>query len=223
VREEKSVAIQMRKEGKSYREINRLLNVPMRTLFSWFKGIKLSSEARRRIRDDARRIWSQNILNYNRKRIFIINKSKEEFKNKISKEIGDITERELMLIGVALYWAEGSKKEKWTINFSNSDPQIIRLMMLFFRRICKVKEDKFRAWIQIHPNISEGKAKNFWSKVTRIPPIQFNKTQINVSRSSKLRRNRDALPFGTVHVRISDVNLLNRIKGWILGLSKTNL
>lgn len=223
MRKEKSIAIQMRKKGESYRQINRLLNVPTRTLFYWFKDLKLSSEAKKRIRDDARRIWSHNITNFNKKRALITNKIKEEIKNKISKEIGNITKRELMLIGTTLYWAEGNKKEKWAVKFCNSDSLIIRLMMKFFRKICKVKENRFHPWIQIHPNISEREAKLFWSKVTKIPINQFRKTQIAITKSSKFRRNSNTLPYGTIHIRICDVHLLNRIKGWILGLSGASL
>ncbi len=47
------------------------------------------------------------------------------------EQIGDLSERELLLIGAVLYWAEGGKSKPWSrrewLEFINSDPDVIRL------------------------------------------------------------------------------------------------
>lgn len=204
MRKDKAIAIQLRKQGKTYNEINRLLDIPKSTLSEWFKGLKISSRIKRRLWTSNQRKWAESITNYNKKRALDILNKANETQQKISKEIGKLTRRELMLIGTALYWAEGNKKERWRLRFSNSEPAIITLIMRFFREVCKVKEDKFIAKIHIYPNISEKIAKTFWSKVTYISTDQFRKSLFSISRSSKLKRPFNTLPYGTIHVDVSE-------------------
>jgi hypothetical protein len=220
MRDDKALAIHWRKQGKTYNEISKRFAIPKSTLSRWFKNLKLPARIKDRLWTNAQRKWAESITDYNKKRALDILSKANETQLKISKEIGKLTRRELMLVGTALYWAEGSKKERWSAKFCNSDPRIISLMMRFFREICSVCEEKFRAYLQVHSNISETKAKIFWSKISGIPLRQFIKTQTMISRSSKFRRLPNTLPDGTFSVRISDVNLVNRIKGWMLGLTK---
>lgn len=220
MRKDKIIAIQLRRQGKTYNEINRLLNIPKSTLSGWFNGLEIPEKIKKRLWSAAQKKWAQSITDYNKKRALNILSKTNEIQQRISKEIGKLKKRELMLIGAALYWAEGDKKNRWRVRFSNSDPAIIVLIMKFFREICKIKEHKFIARIQIHSDILEKKARLFWSKISNIPLRQFRKTLIIISKSSKLKRPFNTLPYGTMQINISDVNLVNRIKGWIFGLSK---
>ena len=210
----------MRKQGKTYNEINRLLGIPKSTLSGWFEGLKIPLIIKRQLLTNNQRKWAESITNYNKKRALDVLNRNNEIQQRISKEIGRLTKRELMLIGTALYWAEGDKKARWRCKFCNSDPGMIKIIMKFFRNVCKVPESKFRAYVQIYPNITEQKAKVFWSKISGIPLGQFDKTLTSISKSGKFKRSPNTLPYGTFSVRISNVNLTNRIKGWILGLSK---
>lgn len=220
MRNDKAKAIQLRKQGKTYNEINRLLNIPKSTLSGWFNGLEIPERIKRRLWSNAQKKWAQSITNYNKKRALDTLIKAEQSQETTAKDIGRLTRRELMLAGTTLYWAEGNKKDRWNVKFCNSDPAIINLMMQFFRKICKVDEEKFRAHMQIYPNISEKKAKIFWSRISGIPLPQFGKTQNTISKSSKFKRSSNTLPYGTFRIEVSDVNLVNRMKGWILGLSK---
>lgn len=182
--------------------------------------MKIPERIKRRLWSNAQKKWAQSITNYNKKRALDTLIKAEQSQETTAKDIGRLTRRELMLAGTVLYWAEGNKKDRWNVKFCNSDPAIINLMMQFFRKICKVDEEKFRAHMQIYPNISEKKAKIFWSRISGIPLPQFGKTQTTISKSSKFKRSPNTLPYGTFRIEVSDVNLVNRMKGWILGLSK---
>ncbi|MBU4350934.1 hypothetical protein KKD19_06430 [Patescibacteria group bacterium] len=137
---------------------------------------------------------------------------------KSSKEINKISKKELKLIGTALYWAEGYKKTNWTLVFCNSDPDIIKIIMRFFRETCKVPEKKFKVKVQIHPNIPEMAAKKYWSKVAKLSISKFRKSLKQLPKSSKSKRKFNTLPYGTFRISISDVRLVNKIKGWIKGI-----
>jgi len=219
MRKNKNKAIELRQQGKTYNEISKELKIAKSTLSSWFKG-KNFDKIKADVYSKTQKKWAKNISQFNIDRAKKVWQSRELARNKASLEIGKINRRELFLLGAALYWAEGYKKTKWCISFCNSDPAMIKIMMRFFREICNVPEEKFRLRLQAHPNIKELTTKQFWSKLTELPLSQFNKTQKVISRSSKLRRSANTLPYGTLHILIFDKNLVDKIKGWIAGLEK---
>src|SRR5574343_181567 len=94
----KEKAINLRKEGKTYSEILKEIPVAKSTLSEWFRDVSLSKKQNQKLTQE-----------------------------KYTKAFGDvknITKRELWLIGVVLYWAEGSKEKEYRpgsgINFNNS-------------------------------------------------------------------------------------------------------
>jgi len=220
MRKDKSIAISYRKQGKSYNTISKRLGIPKSTLSTWLKNLKLPKQVREKLLTSAQRSWAKNIIRYNKKRSQIAIERSLRAQEKAAEDIQTLSARELKLVGTVLYWAEGYKKTRWTLVFCNSDPAIVRVMMRFFREVCKVPEKKFKAQVQIHPNVSEELAKCYWSKISNIPLKQFRKSLTRISKASKKKRPPKTLPYGTFRVIIMDVELVNRIKGWILGLSK---
>jgi hypothetical protein len=219
----REMALQLRRKGKSYNYINKTLGVPKSTLSGWFKGLDFSIKVKQQLIDEAKKKWAANITLYNKNRAAIILKEEKEIQEEESKKITEISDRELWLLGTALYWAEGSKSDRWKVKFTNSDPCMIEFMMAYFRRICKVDNSKFRLLAQIHPNISEKKAKKYWHYITGIPYFQFYKTQVAISRASKRKREARKLPYGTIAISINDKKITNQLKGWINGLSRLGI
>jgi len=121
------------------------------------------------------------------------------------------------LTGVALYAAEGTKKDK-ACCFANSDPNLIKFMTGWFRRFCKVHEEKLRGAIWLHKGLNEKMAKKYWSNLTKIPILQFHKTYIaeNKTKSKKIRKN--IHQYGVFSIRFSDAKIHRKIMGWIAGL-----
>lgn len=216
----KDEAIKMRLSGCSYNEINKKLGVPKGTLSYWFKNIGRSSLITKRNTASAKKIWAANLTKYNKNRSKVARIKWVKIQNQSQKSISHLSKRELMLIGTALYWAEGYKRGNWNVIFSNSDIMTHKLMIRFFTTICDVPLSKLKGQIQTHDNISPEMAVDYWSKKLHIPRSQFLKTYSTVSKTSKHRR-ANHLPYGTLRIRINDVVLLNKIKGWIKGLSNS--
>jgi len=131
-----------------------------------------------------------------------------------------LTLRELFLVGISLYWAEGAKGNRWQLQFSNSDPLMVRLMMEFFRKVFQIKESKFYLQMVLHRNIDENKALNYWSQVTGIAQRQFKKACYSKSKRSKGKRNKKQLPYGTLQIRILDKQDTQEMYGYIFGLKQ---
>jgi len=73
--------------------------------------------------------------------------------------VGDLSEREILLLGAAIYWCEGSKSKPWRrserIIFTNSDPHLIRLFLMFLRTV-GLKTDQIGFRISIHETADIG-------------------------------------------------------------------
>jgi len=215
---DKEIAITLRKRGQSYNEIIKKVKVSKGTLSYWFKNLKISAQIRKNNVDKAKKKWAENIIKYNKNRSRLARLNWLRIQNEARQDIKKLSDKELKLVGVALYWAEGYKRGNWSVIFSNSDLAMQQLMLRFFIKICKVSKQKITAQLQIHDQKLETKALDYWSKGLGLNHFQFIKTSFAISRSSKLKTKR-ILNYGTLRIRLNDVVLLNKIKGWIQGLS----
>ena len=125
---EKLEARRLRKQGGSIKVIAKKLQVSPSSVSYWCRDVKLSPtqikilEKRARDPHYGRRL--EYALAQQRKRIEKTKKLKEQGR----KDIGNLNKRELFLVGAALYWAEGFKKDNQA-GFASSDPDMIRLFL----------------------------------------------------------------------------------------------
>lgn len=207
-------AINFRECGYSYGMISEKLHLNKSTLSNWLKEIpfKPNKEAVKRMKDGpakAAQIQQEKKI----KTIQIIKKQARQ-------ELGDATRRDLWFLGIGLYLGEGAKLYE-NVRLINSDPEIIKLSIKWFREICGLKTENFNPAVHTYPDNDIGLTVNYWSEVTGIPKNQFGKTQIDkrINKSGKKHRK---LPFGTLHLQIKSCgnksfgkNLHRRIMGWI--------
>jgi hypothetical protein len=219
----KKRAIKLRREGKSYGQILRALDISSKgTLSSWFKDLKLSGESERRLAKNKKLASRRGLLKFNEERTRKINQENEQEFTTGLRAIENLSDRELLLVGVALYWGEGAKRYSRrgaeTMDFSNSDHKMIRLYLRFIREIFKVPEKKIRAGILVHENIDIDKAKEYWSRATGLPKSRFFITK-QVSQASRRRRVRNRLPWGTVRIITHNRKLFHHMLGCIEGVA----
>lgn len=213
---EKKLAIKLRRHGWSMGEIARRVGVSKSSVSLWVGNIQLTPAQKKQLslngwtKESIEKRRASRLKNENTKRQIIIDVAQ--------KEVSHISDKELWLIGVMLYWAEGGKTKRGLVRFSNSDPEMISLMMTFFRKICHIPKEKFRGYIHIHPHLDHKKAEKYWSNVTRIPLTQFYKTYRKMNVAS--RHKRDNLPLGTMDIYICNTELFLRIVGWVQGVFK---
>jgi len=209
---EKQISIQLRKQGNSYGEINNKVKVSKSTLSLWLRDIKLSPEQENNIYQKAKQKHAYRLAKFNQQKR--IDKTKEIIQS-AKKEISSLVNNPLFLAGLMLYWAEGDKSDRIEhVKFNNSDPKMIRLMMSWFKKICKVPDEKFRIELHIHELHCRKNIEKYWSQVTQVPLNQFNKTQV---KPTSLRQRKNKLYDGTCAIRVSSRDLFRRIKGWQLG------
>ena len=220
---EKRHAIQLRLEGKSYNEIRRTLNLSSKvTISRWLKDLQLTPRAKKRLQENMKRAQVRGFSKFNEERTSRVRKENGTALIDGEKTVGTLSDRELLLVGAALYWGEGTKtvtKSGARISFANSDPLMVRLFMQFVRKILKVPEMKIRAGIHLYENISTAGGKKYWAKVTGLPPERFYVIR-QVSKASKRIRGQRFLPYGTAVIRVNDRKMFYRTCGMIKGLSQ---
>lgn len=225
MRKDKNLAIKLRKEGNSYKQISEKLNTPKSTLSCWLKDLKISDKAKAKITD---RVYKKSILaliKRNKAQTVLARERANLIKKEAEKDAKNLLKDPLFIAGISLYWAEGYKKgdqgSKYkSVDFTNSDPEMIIMIMKFFRKFYKVKDEKIKIQLMAHPNINIPKAVKFWIKITGLKKTNFTKTIVVVSSASKRKRYFNSLINGTIHLRIFDVKLFFKTIGWINGLKK---
>ena len=141
---EKIIAVELRKQGLSYSEILKEISVAKSTLALWLQSVGLSKKQKQRLTEKKLASAKRGGLKKKENRILRAKLIKEE----AQKEIGQLSKREKWLIGVALYWAEGTKEKEWRpgsgIKFSNSDPLMIKLFLGWLTNICKIPKSQVK-------------------------------------------------------------------------------
>ncbi len=208
---ERKLARELRSQGLSLNEIIAKTGFSKGSVSLWVRDIELTLEQKKqlsrkgRTKESIERRRTTRLGRENARRQIIVDNAK--------KEISNVSDQELKLIGIALYWGEGGKANRGSVQLSNGDPRIIRLMMKFFKRVCKVPKKKFRGHIHVHPHLNVKKAEGYWSTVSGIPLNQFYKTYSKPNKSSQSKK--DSLPFGTFDIYVHNTELFLKIKGWI--------
>jgi len=212
--------IKLRLKGKSYREIAKTTGVSKSSISEWCKTLKLPT-AIQKILKGKTKATRISLENYNRRKHKAVQANNKEILKNAIKQIPSLSKQELLLIGAALYWGEGYKRQDKTpspyVGFANSDPKMIALFLCFLRKVMRVPEEKLKARIFLHSNIEEKPAINFWSKATNIPKEKFHITR-QTSKASQGKRPSSRLPYGTLNLRLNSRKEFFQIKGWIEGL-----
>lgn len=212
--EAKIRSISLRKQGKSYSEILSIVKVSKSTLSKWLKDFPLDNNAQLALHGRAKSRLAGAKANQAKAR-----DRRDSIFERARAEAAELLKQPLFVAGLMLYWAEGTKNGS-TVAFTNSDPKMVGLMMNWFRRYCAVPENKFRVLVFIHSLQVNDDWLAEWSKITGISPRNFIKPYI---KPTVTHHRRNKLYNGTCAVRISDVNLLARIKGWLAGASEVLL
>lgn len=214
---EKNLSRKLRKKGYSIREICKKTSFAKGSVSVWVRDIDLTEKQKQVLSEKGTK---KEIIEKRRTtRLIKENARRQIIVDKAEKNIENLSKKDLFIIGIVLYWAEGRKAKGGIVSFSNSDPRAIKLMMRFFKEICNVPKEKFRGHIHIHPHLDYKKAEKYWSNVSKMPLLQLYKTYRIPNKSSQNKK--DTLPYGTFDIYICNTELFLKIKGWINGVCKS--
>jgi transcriptional regulator with XRE-family HTH domain len=135
------------------------------------------------------------------------------------ERIGQLTERDLLIAGAALYAGEGSKTDG-TVAFANTDPRMIRLFLVWFRRFFDIDESRLRLRLYLHQGLDLDAAVAHWASVTQIPVERHGKPYRAVADPS-IRHNKHEHGCATVIYRSTAVH--RAVMGCVTALLTCNV
>ena len=162
----------LRRLGLSYGEIMDLIPVKKSTLATWCREVRLSDEQYAAIKE---RTYGSRVgipVDTQKKRRAEI----ELIQAQACLEAIHLQDDPFWAMGVALYWAEGSKTNR-RLEMAHSEPEALRLLMHWVRRFHD-STATFAASINLHFDNDERSARHFWSTELGIDIENFTKTFI---------------------------------------------
>lgn len=212
-------AVELRLQGRSYREISALVPVAKSTLSLWLRDVPLTDAHRASLahRSEAGvRSRAEAIRAARVRRTQVI-------EGRAAAEIGALTDRELFLVGVTAYWCEGSKAKPWhpsrQVTFINSDRSLILVFLRWLELLGYDRTDhEYR--LSIHESADVEAATTVWSAAIGVPADAFRRPSLKRHVPTTVRQNVGEEYIGCLIVRVRRSTDLNRrIAGWWRGIA----
>lgn len=218
--EERRNAIRMRRHGKTYAEILARIPVAKSTLSLWLRSVHLARRQKQQLTKKRRLAGLRGALARRRDRLAEVH----SYIGQGRRAVGTLSNRELWLIGVALYWAEGSKQHESTpsagVMFGNSDVRMIRIFLYWLRQL-DILDSEIYFELYVHENrISEVDSfRSWWSRKLGVRMSRVDRVYLKRHRPLTNRMNTGDLYRGLLRIKVSRSTTLNRkINGWIEGI-----
>ena len=224
----RNIAIDMRKKGMSYSEIQNRINIPKSTLSFWLKKIILTDEQENNLNRRISEALKKSLETKRNKKQKLI----EDIKISSEQDIKEISKKEFWLMGIILYWRErllsGIESDiKKGVSFTTSDPDLARLFLKWLMDIGGIKNDEILPDIFIDSKTkSRGSAIKYWSEIIERPISDFVRVYSYKDKSSQKNgvKNRNMgvkSKNGLLRIRVRSSSALARqISGWINGIIK---
>lgn len=193
----KQKAIEMRLKLMSYSQIKQELGVNKSTLSGWLKDMPLSNERINELRARS----PQRIERYRNTMKKKDDAKKEIAFQKMAKILGSFTNREILIAGLFLYWAEGGKTKSASIDLTNTNPDML-VFFIEWLKLFGIKRSVLKAKIHIYSDMDPEKQTSFWAKKLKLKKTQFYKPYIKESKFSSITY-RNGFGQGTCSVMVS--------------------
>ncbi len=200
----------MRRSGKSIKTIASVLEVSPSSVSRWCAMIELTPAQKISLDASRREAGLKALAPW-------VAKNKQQKQSDIAaqlaagtEDVGNISTRDLFILGLGLYWGEGYKRGSQECGFTNSDPAIVRTILRWFYDCYDIDKARIIARVTIN-DLYKAEAERIvhdWSKEVQIPVSQFGKPSF-ISGYGKISR--DARTYrGTLRIKVRNGTSLRR-------------
>ncbi|MEV5824483.1 helix-turn-helix domain-containing protein [Spirillospora sp. NPDC052242] len=212
----KPKAIELRKQGWTYREIAGSLGIAIGTCSRWLRDVP----APPRPGHDQERVaamWKARWEPFHIAR----EQERQELKLAACREVGELSDRDVLMLGAVIYWCEGSKdkiyRRQEKVRFINSDPALIAFFLRFLQ-VAGVRGDQIRYRLHIHETADVDEVTRWWAEAVGASAEEFQKPTIKRHRAKTNRKNLVDEYRGCLQVSVNrSADLYRRIEGWAFG------
>ncbi|AYG82378.1 hypothetical protein DWB77_04552 [Streptomyces hundungensis] len=137
-------------------------------------------------------------------------------------EIGRLSDREVFIAGVALYWAEGAKDKTYRrseqLQFINSDPNVIKLYLRWLE-LLGVSRDRMHFRVSIHESGDVAGAEKFWAELASVDVSVFQRATLKKHNPRTKRKNTTEAYRGCLVIYVTkSADLYRRMEGAWYGI-----
>jgi transcriptional regulator with XRE-family HTH domain len=199
-------------EGWSIKQIAREVGVSRSSVSLWVRDIELT--------DAQRAALLERNPAFNRQRSgWLVVAARRRAARVRAQEQGRALARRgdtLHVAGCMLYWAEGSKMRN-SLQFCNSDPEMIRFFVRFLRAYFPLSDEQIRVTCYLYPDHAwqQRQVEQYWLDVLGLGRSSLCRSVVNrISRSSQGKRIR-TLPNGMCRVVVNRTDVVQSVWGSI--------
>lgn len=201
----------LRLRGHTYKQIQAELGVSKSTLSMWLRDLPHPEPKRAAHAADMHRVRNTRT-----------NEVRAAQKAEAFAEVGAISNRELILLGVALYWVACAKDKPYsqreTVGFIDSDPGTIRLYLRWLD-LMGVDHAQRRYRVAIHETADVAAAEEYWRSVIGRPDVEFCRAILKRHNPKTVRKRVGGDYHGCLNVTVlQSSTLCRRVDGWWRGI-----
>jgi hypothetical protein len=198
-------------EGHSIKEIANEVGVSISSVSIWCRDIELRPE-------HVARLVARDPRNGGRRKGHRERSRRARAQRVVWQEEGRILARSgdpLHRAGCMLHWAEGSKK-RCSVEFSNSDADMLRLFARFLRECYRVSDDRLTFAVNcfLGNGLSIAEIQQFWLEALHLPESCLRAPSVNRASSASQRKGR-VLVYGTGRLTLHSTQVAQSIYGAI--------
>jgi transposase len=183
-------AERLRRDGWSVPEIAVELGVAKSTAFQWTRQIALDPdlERSRQRRERSKRMTDARWQAHREDR----DRRHAEAHERAKAAVGGLDDRDLLLLGAAIYWSEGSKSKPWRRDYKvvlvNSDPALLATFLWFLASV-GIDRSGLKYRLSIHESADPDAALSWWVEVLDLPRERFYPSSLKRHRPQTQRHN----------------------------------
>ena len=211
---EKSEVRRLRsEEGRSVKEIAKLVGVSSSSVSLWVRDIKLTKIQIERLNSRVGR----RLIGHSNRDYFLSLRSKYQQEGRELSKIDNDFQNLCML-----YWGEGFK-DRNSLAFANTDQSMLKYYISLVRKCLMVDNDKFRIVVHRHSDtpMTEKEINGYWSKLLDLPLSCFTKGRVK-DNAKWGGRKINKHPYGICRISVHDTRLVQMVYGGIQQISKSD-
>lgn len=120
-----------------------------------------------------------------------------------------LTQREIYLAGLFLYWGEGAKTLHSQVDISNTDPSVLKFILCWMIIALRIPKEKVRANLHLYKDMNINDEIEFWSRELGLLRNQFIKPYIK--NSNKIDLDQKGFGHGTCHLVVNNTVIKEKI------------
>lgn len=206
--QERSRALKLRRQGKSYREILAQVPVSKGTLSKWLSNLPLTKKEERFLHERTKLLQDNGRLRTARKNSERFERARDIYRVKAKANFEKFRDDPFFVLGLSLYWNSGSQSGQFS--YTSSNPQQLRCMIAWANEYLPIEPADYTFRLYTPKAHANERNLRFWSRACAIPRSQFQKTVHTTTRSGRVHHE----THGSLRFSIGGIEQLVTVMTW---------